>query len=158
MKRVNKQSGVLLALLSAILVLMLMSALLVGFVAMVNADQTAGGIDRDQTQAYAAAHAGVEKLTSDLGHLLATNFQRRTAGRSMRSRDQPESRTAAGHELRASERQPGYRISFPTLGRQAHAIPIWRSATGSTITAGPYQGLVGLITPYTSRGHRRDHR
>ena len=36
---------------------------------MVNADQSASGINRDQTQAYAAAHAGVEKLTADLGQL-----------------------------------------------------------------------------------------
>ena len=68
----DRESGV--ALLSAILVLMLMSALLVGFIAMVNADQSASGINRDQTQAYAAAHAGVEKLTADLGQLFQGNF------------------------------------------------------------------------------------
>ena len=53
---------------------MLLSAMLAGLVAMVNVDQTAGGIERDQTQAYAAAHAGVEKLTADLGQLFAGNF------------------------------------------------------------------------------------
>ena len=63
----NGESGV--ALLSAILILMLMSALLIGFIAMVNSDQAASGINRDQTQAYAAAHAGVEKMTADLGQL-----------------------------------------------------------------------------------------
>jgi type II secretory pathway component PulK len=68
----NRESGV--ALLSAILVLMLMSALLVGFMAIVNSDQSASGINRDQTQAYAAAHAGVEKLTADLGELFQSNF------------------------------------------------------------------------------------
>ena len=68
----NGESGV--ALLSAILILMLMSALLIGFIAMVNSDQAASGINRDQTQAYAAAHAGVEKLTADLGQLFQANF------------------------------------------------------------------------------------
>jgi len=48
---------------------MLMSALAAGFVAMVMSDQQAGGLNRDQTQAYAAAHAGLEKLTADLGDL-----------------------------------------------------------------------------------------
>ena len=53
---------------------MLMSAMLVGFIALINADQNASGINRDQTQSYAAAHAGVEKLTSDLGQMFETNF------------------------------------------------------------------------------------
>ena len=54
---------------SALLVMMLMSALLVGFFAVIAADQRASGVTRDQTQAYAAAHAGLEKLTADLGAL-----------------------------------------------------------------------------------------
>ena len=48
------------------MVLMLVSALMVGFVTAIVADQRASGLDRDQTQAYAAAHAGLEQLTSDL--------------------------------------------------------------------------------------------
>ena len=47
MKR-SSESGV--ALLTAILVLMLMSAMLVGFIALINADQNASGVNRDQTQ------------------------------------------------------------------------------------------------------------
>ncbi len=54
-------------LLATVMVMMLMSALLVGFVSLVVADQQASGLNRDQTQAYAAAHAGLEKLTADLG-------------------------------------------------------------------------------------------
>ena len=66
------------ALMSAMLVLMLMSALLVGFFALIQADQQASGINRDQTQAYAAAHAGLEKLTSDLGALFTGATSART--------------------------------------------------------------------------------
>ena len=51
------------------MVLMLVAALMVGFVASIIADTRASGLDRDQTQAYAAAHAGLEKLTSDLSTL-----------------------------------------------------------------------------------------
>jgi hypothetical protein len=65
--RRNHESGM--ALVATLLVMMVMSALLVGFYAVVAADQRAGGINRDQTQAYAAAHAGLEKLTADLGAL-----------------------------------------------------------------------------------------
>ena len=48
------------------MVMMLVSVLMVGFVAAIIADNRASGLDRDQTQAYAAAHAGLEQLTSDL--------------------------------------------------------------------------------------------
>ena len=54
---------------STILVMLVMSALLAGFTAIIVADQRASGRNRDQTQAYAAAHAGLEKLTADLGAL-----------------------------------------------------------------------------------------
>ena len=122
----DRESGV--ALLSAILVLMLMSALLVGFIAMVNADQSASGINRDQTQAYAAAHAGVEKLTADLGSCSRAT-SRRPATRSTRWRTPamrpccrasvPDARTgtrAIGSPSRdddPSRRQPGHR-ELPT--------------------------------------------
>ena len=62
------------ALITVIMVLMLASALMVGFFAAIVADQRANGIDRDQTQAYAAAHAGLEKLTSDLATLFTTDY------------------------------------------------------------------------------------
>ena len=48
---------------------------MVGFFAAVNSDVRATAIDRDQTQAYAAAHAGLEKLTSDLAQLFAGRRQ-----------------------------------------------------------------------------------
>ncbi len=56
------------------MVLMLVSALMVGFVTAIVADQRASGLDRDQTQAYAAAHAGLEQLTSDLAGALHPDF------------------------------------------------------------------------------------
>ena len=67
----SNESGI--ALITTLLVLMMVSALMVGFFATITADQRANGIDRDQTQAYAAAHAGLEKLTSDLATLFSTD-------------------------------------------------------------------------------------
>lgn len=143
MKR-NNQAGV--ALLSAILVLMLMSALLVGFMSMVNADQIASGINRDQTQAYAAAHAGLEKLTADLGQLFAGNFAPTGA--------QIATLTAPGMEpqlpgitYEGPNGSPGYVIRF--IDENGDGNPDIADPNGTQITAGPFQGLVGLITPYT---------
>ena len=68
----RREDGV--ALIVTLMVLMLVSVLMVGFVAAIVADQRASGLDRDQTQAYAAAHAGLEQLTSDLTRLFAADF------------------------------------------------------------------------------------
>src|SRR3954447_21772482 len=51
------------------MIIVLITALMAGFFAAVNADVRSNALDRDQTQAYAAAHAGLEKLTSDLASL-----------------------------------------------------------------------------------------
>ncbi|MEO5819222.1 MAG: hypothetical protein ABIT71_01845 [Vicinamibacteraceae bacterium] len=141
----NRESGV--ALLSAILVLMLMSALLVGFISMVNSDQSANGINRDQTQAYAAAHAGVEKLTADLGELFQTNFAPNATeiGNLTVVAKQP---TLGGISYLRPNGTTGYRISFNDVVAPI-GEPDLETPGGSTIQSGPYQGLVGLITPYT---------
>ena len=70
--RRDDESGM--ALITVFMVLMLASALMVGFFATIAADQRANGIDRDQTQAYAAAHAGLEKLTSAMATLFVTDY------------------------------------------------------------------------------------
>ena len=71
-RRAGDETGM--ALITTILVMMLCSVLMVGFVTAIVADQRASGLDRDQTQAYAVAHAGLEQLTSDLSTLFTTDF------------------------------------------------------------------------------------
>src|SRR2546428_3414298 len=61
------------AMITTLLVLMLMSALLVGFTTMVMSDQRYRFIDRDRGQAFYGAAAGIEKMTSDLGNLFLVN-------------------------------------------------------------------------------------
>src|SRR6185436_17061252 len=78
--RRHDESGM--ALITVFMVLMVASALMVGFFAAIVADQKENGIDRDQTQAYAAAHAGLEKLTSNLATLFTTDYSPSKAQRS----------------------------------------------------------------------------
>jgi len=121
------------ALVSTILVMLVMSALLVGFTALIMADQKASGRNRDQTQAYAAAHAGLEKLTADLGALfVGGNFSPSAAQVAALTTDPPN---VPGFQFVAPGNQPGYTITPGAL----------RTAT---IPNGPFQGLRGLITPY----------
>ncbi len=125
-----------------LMVLMLVSALMVGFVTAIIADQRASGLDRDQTQAYAAAHAGLEQLTSDLSGLFAANFSPTAAEISNLAATPPD---LAGFQFIEPGGGSGYRINF-TPDAQGNPAP--EAATGTTISAGPYQGLRGIITPY----------
>jgi hypothetical protein len=145
MTRPSSERGV--ALIAALLVMMMMSAMLAGFMVMVNADQMAGGIERDQTQAYAAAHAGVEKLTADLGQLFSATFSPTGAQLNALATDgmQPD---LPGIEYVRPDGGSGYRIMFEDTN-PADGNPDVANPGGTPISAGPYQGLMGLITPYT---------
>lgn len=140
MRRQTNEQGI--ALVATILILALMGALLVGFVVLIGGDLRSGLAARDQSKAYAAAHAGLERLTSDLGQLFAANYAPTCAD--------INSLVAAGRapalpgiDYTAPGGGPGYTISFQCInGRPAaEAMP-------RTITAGPYQGFQGLVTPY----------
>ena len=123
----------------------MMSAMLSGFLVMVNADQAAGGIERDQTQAYAAAHAGVEKLTADLGQLFAGNFS--PTGAQLNALATTAMEPAIPNiRFERPNGTSGYRITFQDLNGDGN--PDVADPNGTPIAAGPYQGLVGLITPY----------
>lgn len=120
-------------LLATVMVMMLISALLVGFASLVVADQQASGLNRDQTQAYAAAHAGLEKLTADLGDLfVGGNFNPTRAQLDDLEAEPPD---LEGFAYQTPSGASGYRI----VGGAPEARPV---------PSGPYQGLVGLITPY----------
>src|SRR3954452_16859217 len=67
------------AMLTTLMVLMLMSALLIGFTTVVMTDQRYRFIDRDRGQAFYADSAGIEKITADLGNLFLTNVAPTTA-------------------------------------------------------------------------------
>ncbi len=137
------------ALITVILVTMLCAALMIGFTSTIISDVRSTGLDRDQTQAYAVAHAGLEKLTSDLTALFRADFSPNAAqiGVVSGTASRP---VIAGFQYTAPEGGSGYTIGFipdTTSGNVGNPAP--ESTTGSVISAGPYQGFMGLITPYT---------
>ena len=137
------ESGVVL--LTTLLVLMMISALMAAFYAAVNSDVRATAIDRDQTQAYAAAHAGLEKLTSDLAQLFEANFAP-TGATILALANNPPSIPGFEYTAPGGSTGSGYNVAFANVDGSGEPAPI--SATGSNITAGPYKGLKGLITKY----------
>jgi hypothetical protein len=136
----RREEGI--AMIVTLMVLMLVAALMVGFVTAIVADQRASGLDRDQTQAYAAAHAGLEQLTSDLSGLFTADFSPTAAEISGLTATPPD---LPGFTFVEPGGGSGYQINF-TPDAQGNPAP--EAATGTTISAGPYQGLRGIITPY----------
>ncbi len=129
----RRRSDAGMALVSTLLVQLLMGALVFGFLAVIAADQQASGINRDQTQAYAAAHAGLEKLTADLGALfIGGNFSPSGAQITALTTTPP---VLPGFAFIAPGNLPGYTITPGAL-------------KVATVPSGPFHGLIGLITPY----------
>ena len=137
----KNESGM--ALIATLMVLMLASALAIGFFASISADQRASGIDRDQTQAYAAAHAGLEKLTTDLANLFEADFSPQMAQINALLVNPP---VIPGFTFVAPGGAPGYTIT-PKKLVAGQPAPL-DSVNGTTINSGPYQGLRGLVTRY----------
>ncbi len=130
------------ALMVTLMIMMLLSALLVGFTTAVIADQRSSGVDRDQTQVYAAAHAGLEKLTSDLANLFSSTYAPSASELSDIASHPP---TIPGFSYVAPDGGSGYAITFTP---DAHGDPSPADPNGTTIAAGPYQGFLGIVTPY----------
>src|SRR2546426_2637955 len=133
-----RESGV--ALLTALLILMLMSSLLVGFSLLLMTDQRLNGIDRDQTQAFYGAEAGMEKLTADLGTLFDANYAPSGAQINALTTKPP---SIPGVTYVGPNSTPGYQITFQADGL---GNPV---SQNRTILSGSFQGLLGELTRYT---------
>jgi hypothetical protein len=135
------------ALLAVVMVMMLCSVLMVGFVAAIVEDQNASGLNRDQTQAYAAAHAGLEKLTSDMTALFRRDVSPTMA--QVNALVAPAMMPSIpGFTFVAPGGGVGY-TAAPALGLDGNGNPRAEDpVNGSDITHGPFQGLRGIITPY----------
>lgn len=119
------------ALVTTMLVMMLMSALLIGFTAAVTSDQRYRLIDRDRVNAFYAAQSGLEKLNAELSLLFFENVSP-TADQIAALADDPPDITD---------------VTFTTEGNGAYGIAQTGSET-ATITSGPYAGLIALKTVY----------
>lgn len=130
--RTSNERGI--ALVATLLVMLLMSALMVGFTTVVMSDQKFRGIDRDRTQALYAAHAGLEKMTVDLYNLFSTSVAP--------SATQLNTLTASGPSIQG--------IAY-TAADGSNGLKITAQAPFTTvISAGtsPYAGLMALMTIY----------
>jgi hypothetical protein len=124
------------ALITVLMLTLLISAMLVGTTALVLKDQRARFQDHDRTDTFYVAHAGLEKITNDLGRLFSSNY------------------TPTNADLARVTANP------PALGGMSFTLPGGAVGSGYTITketqlppgtlnSGPFAGLQGIVTPYT---------
>ncbi|MGE3520764.1 MAG: hypothetical protein AB7J63_17595 [Vicinamibacterales bacterium] len=131
LERPRSERGI--ALLLALLVTMLMSALLIGFTASVATDQRYRFIDRDRTRAFYAAHSGLEKLNADLASLFFVKVA-------------PTDAEIAGLSAGVPSIPD---VTFATDGSGvAYGVTSLGPASSGQITTGPYQGLIALKKVY----------
>ncbi|MBS1819282.1 MAG: pilus assembly PilX N-terminal domain-containing protein [Acidobacteria bacterium] len=152
------------ALISALLVTMLMTALLVGFTTVVMSDQRYRVIDRSRNQAFYGASAGIEKLTADLGNLFSTNVAPTAAQlASLTANGKTPSITgvtfvapmAPGTLATSSLSRCAAPNAIVQKGANGYSLQFCAAPSGNPTTAsvapiktGPYEGLIAQQTPY----------
>lgn len=132
--RRNQEKGI--ALITALLLLFLISAIVVGMSWMVMTDQRLGGNNKDREAAFYGAEAGMEKMTADVGTTFSTQGAITAA----------DITTITG----APPTIPGIQY-LNALGLSTYQItpvvPVSQNAT--ILPPSPYSGMQALITPLT---------
>jgi hypothetical protein len=139
--RTRRQSGV--ALITVMLILILISAMVVGMSWMVMTDGRLGGNNGNREAAFYGAEAGMEKLTADLGNQFAT-----------------QGSVSAANLVTITSNYPVLTgITYQNaLGNSTYLIecgsplvsPCTPASTNSTVVSpSPYSGMNGLITTLT---------
>ncbi len=164
--RKSNEHGI--AMITTLLVMMLISAVLVGFTAVVMSDQRYRLIDRDRGQAFYAASGAMEKLTADLGNMFLANLSPTAGQVTTLTSSAPSiagvtySGSSAPVPLPASSLSNYYcsPTATPakhtvTTGTTGYTIIFCTDATGNPVTTttspiklGPYEGLIAEQTPY----------
>ncbi|MFN7978682.1 MAG: pilus assembly PilX N-terminal domain-containing protein [Vicinamibacterales bacterium] len=119
------------ALMTTILMMVLMSALLVGFTSAVMSDQSYRAIDRDRARAFYGAQSGIEKLNADLARLFINQVG-------------PSDATVIG--LGAPANRPTIpNVTFVDVGTSpAYSVTPMGAASSGIISSGAYEGLMAL--------------
>jgi type IV pilus assembly PilX-like protein len=128
------------ALITALLVLLLVSSIIIGLSWMVMTNQRLGGNNANRQAAFYAAEAGMEKMTADLGAQYGATNALSTADITTVMGKAP---VIPGVSYNATPRS--YYIGYTPDPNNA-GNPL---AENHTILSGAYAGLQGLLTPFT---------
>jgi hypothetical protein len=138
-KQTNSESGI--ALVITLLLMLLILSLVSGFIVLIMSGQQLTGLTNGQTRAFYGAEAGMEKMTADLGTLFDSTYAPPGAALTAIAAAPPAN--LQGISYTATDGTSGYKLQYP---QDTNGNPV---ATSQTIKSGAYQGMVGLVTPYT---------
>jgi len=136
--RLHAERGI--ALLTTMMVMLLLSSLLIGFTVMVASDSQLAAGDLGRTEAFYGAQAGLEQLTSELALLFVTTPDPTAAQVNALEAMPP---LIPNTTFEKPDGSSGYEIAFPVTGDGDPATE------EHTVVSGPFEGLVGRVTPYT---------
>lgn len=148
--RTNRKNGI--ALVTTLLVLLLITSIILAFTWLVMTDQSMSGYGTQRQMAFYGAESGMEKLTADMNNLFAQNYS--PSGAQVNNlftiAQNPTIPGVSFVDYTPGVQNPnpgalgsGYSIFFQP---DANGNP---AATNDLITAGPYQGMQGLVSQYT---------
>jgi len=153
---VRNRSETGMALITALFVMMILSAMIVGLFWLVTSDQKLGGNNNDRQSSYYGAEAGMEALTASLENTIAYNAAPTAAIVNGLAANMPTSVYPPGIQYLApgsNAANSGFSITFtpcvitatnPCLNGVGNPLPIW-----SSISTGQFQNMNGWLTPYT---------
>lgn len=135
--RSRSQEGFVL--IATLLMLFLLSGIAVGVMMMTTSEIHIGSNDKEGNMAYYGSESGMEKLTSDLASLYASQQSPSDVDIQALANNGNTPNSAMVGQMTYAEA-----ITFPV---DANGVPI--PASSGTISSGPNQGLVALIRPLT---------
>jgi hypothetical protein len=136
------------ALITALLVLLLISSMIVGMSFLVLTDQKLGRNTADRQKAFYGAEAGMESLTTSLQDAFSNNYALSANDiTNIVANTQTTTTNLPGMQFLNPDGSNGFMINFtPDTSATNLGNP---TAVNHTILSGTYAGLVGLLTPYT---------
>jgi hypothetical protein len=136
------------ALITALLVLLLISSMIVGMSFLVLTDQKLGGNNADRQRAFYGAEAGMESLTTSLQDSFSNNYALSANDiTNIVANTQTTTTNLPGMQFLNPDGTNGFSINVTAETSVTNLVNL--AATNHTILSGTYAGLVGLLTPYT---------
>ncbi len=140
--RTEREKGV--ALITSLLVLILISAIIVGMSWMVMTDQRLGGNSQSREIAFYGAEAGMEQLKADVYNTFSLKGSLSAADVTAITSTPPTTATLPGIQFVNASGASTYNITYTP---DAAGNPLSSNAT--ILPPSPYAGMQGLITPFT---------
>ncbi len=138
--RKRREKGIALAI--ALIVLLLISIMIAGLAWLLMGDQKLGGNNADRQRSFYGAEAGLESLTAGLENAFNAKYALTAGDITTLTQTPPSNVPGIQYVAPGGSNGSGYVISFTP---NAQGNP---ASSFSTLTTGPYAGLVALSTKY----------